>query len=114
MMLKPRFRQLACLTLLALLAFVALGCNRAFSTGSPDVPVHKSQHMLTGDNLTIEVPEQVTFRFEGQVPEQIHGDLTIGVWTQRHSADSTHDLDSQLESAINLSELLELDASLAP
>jgi hypothetical protein len=90
--------------------FLSTGCQRALATASPDIEVAKSQHMLTGDNLTVQVPDNVTFNFTGDVPRVIHGDLVIGVFTQRHSADSQHAMDAAIEAVNTVRELFGVDA----
>lgn len=107
-----RFSSVCFTVVLTLLAGVLVlglaGCSagKSFSTASPDVPIDKSQDQLTGDNLTVQVPDEVTFNFAGDPPKTIEGDLTVGVFTQRHNADSDTGLESTLENAVKLRDVL--------
>ena len=97
----------------ALMLIFLPGCSpeRAFSTASPDIGVEKGQHMLTGEHANVTLPETVTIEYAGEVPESItiHGDVTMGLFAQRHSADSEHVMDAAIEAVHEIGELLGID-----
>lgn len=99
-----------CALLTSLLIMIALLFAGCASTASPDVGVDKDQQMLTGDDITVNVPESVTIKYEGDVPDTVHGDFTLGVWTQRHNADSETGIESQLENMQRLQDLVDAEA----
>lgn len=105
--------------LIVALTLPGAGCgpSRAFSTASPDVTTDKHQSQLTGDGLTLHVPDAVDVSYEGEVPSSvtIHGNVVMSlIGAQSHSADSQHDMQGTIEAVNQLRELFGLEATLDP